>query len=276
MGKQTNENENIAEELEDVLGLNDNGNDSNNTDGSTQKEEQSTNDEKNGDVDSTKEEENTNQDKDKKEEDQNTKTKDTNKVTLTVEQVKINSEIAKIDTKLEDLEKNNTVDTDKFYDNLEEYLSEEEQQLEFDDKKAYLKLVKEKEADYIKSNSKDDEISTLKKEKEDLEKVYARQEGIKEVTAKYSDFNYEEVMAYYDKKLNKEQQEEVFKGAESYADVYENTYMMMTGKEPKEVKSAPAPNIPNVNNVRKENVSDDKLKDGLKTEDEELREALGL
>lgn len=289
MGKN---NENIVDELEDVLGLNNSTEDNNSNDDNTSSSEEKENESENNDAISQERgqsENNTNtqtsEDKKtetqsgklpEKENNQESESKSADTVTLTSEQVKINNEIAKIDTKLEDLEKNNTVDTDKFYDSLDEILTDEEQQLEHEDKAAYLKLIDEKKADYIKSNSKDDEIATLKEEKEDLEKVYARQEGIVEVTAKYPDFNYDTVMDFFENKLNKEQQQEVFNGASSYADVYENTYKMMTGKDTKEVKSTPAPKIPNVNDVRKENVSDDKLKDGLKTEDEELQEALGL
>jgi chromosome segregation ATPase len=253
MGK----NEELVEDIEDVLGLNE--------------EEQANKSENNQE---SKDDDEIDADKNDDKQKEITPPK-TNIITLTAEQVEINKELTKLESKLEELESHN-VDTNEFYDNLEKQLSEEEQQLEFSDKKAYLKIVREKEKEWIAAHSKDKEIEDIKKQKEELEKVYERQEAINQVTSKYPDFNYEEAMSFYQKKLTMEEQEEVLKSSNNYADVYENTYKKMIEKNPKNIKSQTPPDIPNVNNARKENVKSETIKDGFKDDDEILREALGL
>jgi len=90
--------------------------------------------------------------------------------TITDEQITINQDITKLDVKIEQLEAQ-SVDVNTFYANLDDELSEEEQQLELDDKPAYLALVASKAKEYEKKNSNGDEIQKLKDEKEDLNKV---------------------------------------------------------------------------------------------------------
>jgi hypothetical protein len=267
MGSQQ---KNIADNIENVLGLENN----------TNNESKDNNEESKDNNTSSSEENFTGENKEEnveKKEESTTETKDTNNtVTLTTEQVKINSEMAKVDKEIEDLEKDNSVDTDKFYDTLNEILTDEEQQLEHDNKSDYLKLIEKKKQEYIDSNSKDTQIATKKEEKENLQNIYDRQAGMVIVTAKYPDFDFKKTMDYFENKLNKEQQKKVFDGAKSYADVYENTYKIMAGDKEPVIKSKEVPQIPDVNNTRKEPVSNEVVKDGYKNYDEELQAALGL
>lgn len=269
MGKQE---QNLGEEMEDILGLN-SQDDTRETDQTTTDQDGNTPDKETKDADQSTDKDNDADQPSDKDSDDNSKDGDT--LTLTQEQVQINSEIAKIDAQIESMQ-NEEVNTDDFYDNIEEHLSDEEQQLEFDDKKAYLKLVREKEQEYIKEHSKEEDAAKLKEQKDQLQKIYDRQEAIVSVSKKYPEFNFDEAMDFFENKLNKEQQAEVFKGANTYADVYENTYKMMTKQNPKNIHRQKAPDIPNVNNSRREDVPAGALDDGLKSEDEELQEALGL
>lgn len=266
MGKNE---ENIVETLEDVLGLEENKASENDTnEEETKTEEQKKDDNFPGEKEETKKEE-------EKQEEKKEEPKASNTVTLTTEQVKINNEITKLDTQIEDLEKR-VVDVNDFYDDLDNILTDEEQQLEHEDKVAYFKLLDTKKQEYIDSNSKEEEVTKLKEEKQDLQKIYDRQAGIVTVTAKYPDFDYEKVMNHFERKLNAEEKEEVYKDASTYADVYENTYKLMNKETKPKVAEQKAPNIPDVNNIRKEDVNNDSLKSGLTTEEEELRDALGF
>lgn len=264
MGKEKE----IVDEIEDVLGLN----------GSEENPNTTTTDTKDENNSEPKKDENfTGESEPEKQTEKKTTTKTQNStVTLTQEQIKINSEMTKLDSKLEELEKNSTVDTNEFYENLDKHLSDEEQQLEFDDKSAYLKLVNAKEKEYIKSNSKDEEIENIKSQKEELQKVYDRQDAIVGVTAKFPEFNYEKTMEFYQSDLTPRQQQEILDTAKSYEDVYELTYKKYLESNPQNIQTQQAPNIPNVNNVRKETVASKSIENGFKTDDEELQEALGL
>lgn len=196
-------------------------------------------------------------------------------VTLTPEQVDINNEIAKIDVKLENLEKSE-VNLDDFYATLESTLSDDEVQLEFDDKPAYLKIVDKKAKEYVKEHSNVDEIKNLSDKKSELEGIYQRQEGIKAVTQKYPAYNHEIVSDFFANKLTKEEQAKIFDGAQNYEDVYENTYKKYLEKNPVNIEKSTTPDIPDVNSVRKQSVNTNEIKDGFKDEDEQLQEALGL
>jgi len=194
---------------------------------------------------------------------------------VTPEQINIQKDIAKIDVKLEELAKS-TVNMDDFYANIENELSEKEQQLEFEDKSAYMKLVNEKAREYEQKHSNTEELEALAKEKEDLEAVYDRQEAVVSVSAKYPEYNHEEMIKYFNEDLSKSQQEKIFSASKSYADVYENTYKQYIEANPANIKDVKAPDIPNVNNVRKQTATNNDTDDSLMSEDERLKEALGL
>lgn len=194
---------------------------------------------------------------------------------VTQEQIDLNKEMAKLDVKIEELE-SKSVDVDAFYANITDHLTEDEQQLEFDDKPAYMKLVNKKLNAYEKEHAPSDEIEKLKEQKKELEGVYERQSAIIEVSNRYPDYNHEKIMEYFQNDLSKKEQDAIFADSNSYADVYENTYKKFKGVNPTKVKSEKAPNIPNVDKVRKTVTSTKEIGDALADEEEQLKEALGL
>ena len=246
--------EEVVDRLEDMLGLNE----------EIEKKEESQTEDTAGENKSDAEEE-------VKEE----KKEETPTQVVTPEQINIQKDIAKIDVKLEELAKS-TVNMDDFYANIENELSEKEQQLEFDDKSAYMKLVNEKAKEYEQAHSNVEALETLAKEKEELEAIYERQEAIVAVSAKHPEYNHEEMIKYFNEDLSKSQQEKIFAASESYADVYENTYKQYVEANPANIKDVKAPDIPNVNNSRKQAPTNNDTSDSLMGEDERLKEALGL
>jgi len=248
MGKQT---ENIGNELEEILGL-------------EEKEEtiseQDNNDESEKEVASKIE----------------TKENKTTNIIFTPEQLEANKEITKIDLEIEKLQTENTVDIKEFYGSLDTILTDEEQQLEFDDKPAYLELLSAKAQDYIKENSKDKEIEALTDKKAAIEKSNEIRSAITSVTAKHPNYNHEKIIDFYNLHLSENQRETLFADANGYEDLYEIAYREFIKANPENVANAPAPTIPNVNSSRKTNVPNGNLDDGMKTADEELRDALGL
>jgi len=242
------DNKEIVDSLEDMLGISSNENEDTST---TEDKDTSTTEDK--DTSTT--------------EDKDTSTTETNN------QIDINKEVAKIEIKLEELQNNNSVELDDFYDNLDEYLSDEEQELEFENKKEYIKLLREKEDEYIKSNSKDSEIETLQNQKKEYENQLLKDEAISQTVSKYPDFNYDKAMKFFEDKLSKSEQNDIFSKSKSYADVYENTYKKMGGKT---VSSKKAPNIPDVNNTRKDSANNQDVNDAMSDEEREFKEALGL
>ena len=256
MGKEMKED--VVSEMEDLLGL---GEDDIVAD-ATPKEDEA---EDAVSADAKEEEES-----EKKEE-----TKPSNTTLVTDEQLAINREIAKIDLQIEALEKEE-VDVSLFYDNLEDELSEDEQALEFSDKSAYMKLVTQKAKEYEQKHSKADAIEALKEEKKEQEQISARQSAIVDVSTKYPEYNHEKIMNYFNEELSKSEQQKIFEVSESYADVYEKTYLKYSGVNPSNVSQQKAPNIPNVNNSRRESARVDDTDDGLLNEEQMLQDALGL
>ncbi len=221
----------------------------------------------------------------KKDEDKKTEEKSKiNTVNLTENQVEISKELTKIDLELEKLKEGNTADTDSFYDSLDEILSEEEKQLEFEDKKAYFKAIENKRNEYLKKNSNTEKIEELQKTKKALENEYLKEEAFKVLEKKYPDFDFKKAKEFFQKKLSAEEQSEILDSSEDFVDVYEKTYLKMNPEKNKDesenkeknIKSEKAPNIPNVNKLRKEDAHNSKLKDGFKSDNELLQEALGL
>lgn len=194
---------------------------------------------------------------------------------VTQEQITLNKEIAKLDVQIEALS-GSTVNVEAFYDNLETHLSEEEQALEFSDKSAYMKLVSKKAKEYEATQSKQGEINKLLEQKKELELVYERQSAIVEVTAKYPHYDHDKVLNFFLNDLSKSEQDKITQASKSYADVYENTYKKYVAQNPANIHSTPTPNIPNVNNVRKQSVNNSTIDNGFSSHDEQLKQALGL
>ena len=242
------------EDLDDILGLNEDDTSSN--------------------EDENIEDVSTDDTKDTTETKKTTETKDEN-ITLTPAQVEISNEITKIDVKLEEL-KAHEVSEDEFYKTLDDNLSEEEARLQFNDKTAYYKLVNKKLNEYIDSNSKKDEIKELEDSKSYLQEQNEIQASVNQVAQKYPDYDHKAMIEFFKNELPKKAQDEIFASSTTFSDVYEATYKKFKEINPTTIKSEQTPNIPNVNNSRRQDVNPNKLKDGFKSEDEELQEALGL
>ncbi len=282
MGKQTNDTQEtntnetnesmVAKEMEEALGVGESEEQSSSENNNSEK---NTNEDSNSTDSTEKQNDDDKKGDQKQEEKKDTESKNQN-ITLTPTQLEVNKEIAKIEIEIEKLESENSVDTDEFYNSLDTHLTEEEQQLEFDNKSEYLKVVAKKEKEFIKSHSKEEQIQQAKAKKEQLEGVFERQTAITNVVAKYPDYNHETILEYFQKNLSQSEQEKIYEQSSSYEDVYENTYKKYIGSNPKNVKTTPAPKIPDVNDVRKKDIENGKMDEGFKTHDEELREALGL
>lgn len=198
-----------------------------------------------------------------------------NTVTMTPKQVEINKEITKIDGDLETLQAQE-VDMDAFYAGLEEMLTDEEAELEMSDKPAYMKLVAEKAAAYQAEHSNTEKITELSDKKTALEKQHEEESAILSVGEKYPDFDYDKVNEFFANDLTKKEQAAIFEASGSMSDALEKTYKKYLETHPMEIKTAKAPGIPDVSDSRKRTVKPETVEDGFKSEEEQLREALGL
>jgi len=196
-------------------------------------------------------------------------------IILTPEQVSIASEMTKLDIKIEEL-KSHKIDENSFYENLEDMFSEEEAQLEFDDKPAYHKLVASKRDEFLNNNSKEAEIQELELKKEELASINERQSAITEISAKYPQYDHEKMMDFFQNELTKTQQNKIFENSNSYTQVYEGTHKKYIELNPTLMKQTATPDIPNLNNTRHESVKTSQVERMFKSDDEELLEALGL
>jgi len=194
---------------------------------------------------------------------------------VTTEQIQINKDITKLDIQIEALEKQ-TVDLSAFYNNLEDNLTEEEQRLEFSDKSAYMKLVNTKAKEYETNNTNAEALTKLQAQKQELVSMYDIQSAVLEVSKKYPDYNHEKIFNYFKNDLSKTEQDKIMEASDSYTTVYENTYKSFMNLNPANIVTTPAPNIPNINNSRKEAVNDKSISDGLSSHDEKLNKALGF
>lgn len=253
--KKTEETQSIVEDMKSSLGIEDD----------TQEELE----DKKPQEDKPKEEETS-----KKEDDTSKKEKETPNP-IAIEQALVQKEIVKLDLQIEQLQEK-SVDMDSFYSNIEEHLSEDEQALEFDNKSAYMKLINTKAKEFEEKNSNTTAINELAEKKAELEKVYERQDAILRVSKKYPDYNHEKVLNFYENKISKEEQDKIISQSSSYEDVYENTYNLFVQANPTNIKKTPAPNIPNLNNSRREQANNNDVSDGFTSADEKLREALGF
>ncbi len=197
-------------------------------------------------------------------------------ITLTPDQVEIHSEITKLDVAIEKLKDSSEVDMDKFYDGLEDSLSESEIALEVDDRPAYLKLVSKREKEYIKANSNDEKLKELEEKKSGLVEMNSKQEGILEVTSEFPDYDHEKMITFFEDELTKKEQKEIFKDCVSFGDVYKNTYKKFVEVNPKEIKKDSDKPLPNLNNTRRQSATNSEVEDGISSEEDDMRDALGL
>lgn len=84
------------------------------------------------------------------------------------------------------------------------------------------------------------------------------------------------MIEFFEKKLNKEQQDEIFAQSKTYYDVYENTFKLFAQSNKTNIKTQNVPNLPNLNNARRHAVDAAAVDAGLTGEDEKLRAALGI
>lgn len=187
---------------------------------------------------------------------------------LTKEILKIDLEIESLSTKI--------VDVVDFYSKIEDELSEEEQQLEFDNKPAYLKLINEKAKAYESKHSNDTTIAELQAKKEDLLGVQERRNALMSVTAKYPSCDVDKVFEFFTNKLNKEQQDEINTSSNSYAEVYEKTFQKYLESNNINIQQQKAPSIPDINSARRQTLDAGHIEDGLSSEEQKLHEALGI
>ena len=96
------------------------------------------------------------------------------------------------------------------------------------------------------------------------------------MSAKYPDYNHEVMVDYFQNKLSKDEQSQLLDASTSYADMFENTYKKHLESNTANIDTKNAPNIPNVNNSRKENVTPSEISEGTQSHDEQLKQALGL
>lgn len=187
----------------------------------------------------------------------------------------LTKEILKIDLEIEALQ-SKTVDVGDFYSKIEEELSEEEQQLEFSDKPAYLKLINEKAKAYEEKHSPTATIAELESKKAELIGVQERRSALMSVASKYPTIDVDKVFEFFTNKLNKEQQDEIHASSSSYADVYEKTFQKYLESNNINISQQNPPSIPDVNDVRKQILDTAHIDDAMSSEEEKLHEALGI
>jgi hypothetical protein len=187
----------------------------------------------------------------------------------------LTKEILKIDLEIESLQKQ-TVDVGDFYTKIEDELSEEEQQLEFSDKPAYLKIVNEKAKAYEAKHSPAATIAELESKKEELIGVQERRSALMSVASKYPNLDVDKVFEFFTNKLNKEQQDEIHTSSSSYADVYEKTFQKYLESNNINIQQQNPPKIPDVNDVRRQILDTATIEDAMSSEEEKLHKALGI
>ncbi|PID47320.1 MAG: hypothetical protein CR967_04595 [Proteobacteria bacterium] len=266
------QSENLGDKIEETLGLDEQEEETpQNETKKTEEKKSEDEDLEKGKEDKTKEQDDKNGEKDKKQDDIASEKIDF----LNTKYEELLKESAKLDAKIEELSKKE-VDLDDFYDNLDKHLSKEEQELEFEDKAKYLKIITTKAREYAKSKGNEEELEQSKAQKTEYETAIQRVQGIKIAMAKYPDFDYEKAYNFYENELNNKEKEKILLNAKTYADVYILTYEKYKNINPVKVKSQKTPDIPDVNDVRKKEADPKGITNNFKSEEELTKEALGL
>lgn len=197
-------------------------------------------------------------------------------IVVTPVQQDIIKELAKIDIELNNLE-GNTIGEDEFYDNLDEILTDEEKYLQEENPKEYLKLIDSKKQEFFKNNSHEEKKNILLEQKKDLELKNAIEVGVVETTAIYKDYNHIEMQTFWNKKLNKEEQDEILGSSTSTTEVFKKTYEKYLEKSGKklEIKSTPAPNTPDLSKVIKQPIKANQI-DEIDNDNEKYKRGLGV
>ena len=213
-------------------------------------------------------------------ENQTTKTNDednqSKNIVVTPVQQDIIKELAKIDIELGNLE-NSSINEDEFYDKLDEILTDEEKYLLEEKPKQYHKLIDIKKKEFLKNNSNEEKKNVLLEQKKDLELKNAIEVGVVEVTAIYKDYNHIEMQTFWNKKLNKEEQDEILSSSTSTTEVFKKThekYLEKSGKKA-EIKNTPVPNTPDLSKVIKQSIKPTQISE-IDSDEEKYKRGLGV
>jgi hypothetical protein len=113
--------------------------------------------------------------------------------------------------------------------------------------------------------------------KRDLELKNAIEVGVTEVTAIYKDYNHTEMQAFWNKKLNKEEQDEILSSSNSTTEVFKKThekYLEKSGKKA-EIKNTPVPNTPDLSKVIKQSIKPTQISE-IDSDEEKYKRGLGV
>ena len=173
--------------------------------------------------------------------------------TLTIVQ-----EVAKIEAKIETA-KGGSLNVNDFYKNLNNYLTDDEKQLRFeDDQSKYIEAVNTAKEKWTKENSID-----TSKEEEALEKARAAlviSQAIDTILKdpNYKDFNFVKLQNFYHNDLTKKEQAALDKGSDktNLPDYFKKVHDEYKKRNPKNVKNVQAPGIPDVSNASRTAVED--------------------
>ena len=197
-------------------------------------------------------------------------------IIVTPVQQDIIKELAKIDIELGNLE-NVSINEDDFYDKLDDLLTDEWKDLQEENPKKYLKLVDAKKQEFFKNNSNEEKKNILLEQKKDLELKNAIEIGVVEVTAIYKDYNHIEMQDFWNKKLNKEEQDEILNSSNSTTEVFKKThekYLEKSGKKI-EIKNTPVPNTPDLSKVIKQSIKPTQISE-IDSDEEKYKRGLGV
>lgn len=197
-------------------------------------------------------------------------------IIVTPAQQDIIKELAKIDIELGNLE-NVSINEDDFYDKLDDLLTDEEKYLQEENPKKYLKLVDAKKQEFFKNNSNEEKKNILLEQKKDLELKNAIEVGVVEVTAIYKDYKHLEMQDFWNKKLNKEEQDEILNSSNSTTEVFKKTYEKFLEKSGKkiEIKNTPVPNTPDLSKVIKQSIKATQISE-IDSDEEKYKRGLGV
>jgi len=180
---------------------------------------------------------------------------------------------ANIETK-----KTQAPDVKQFYKDIENYLSEDELQLKFeDDPSLYIDAVEKAKEEFLKENTADtkEDEDKLTEVEQRLHTARSVEEVLKDES--YRDFNFKKMADFYQNDLTKKEQIALDKGStkENLVDYFKKIYDEYYKRNPKKIKQVKAPNIPDTTQTSKTSVED---KGQIKKEqdDKKYREKIGF
>lgn len=241
----------------------------NNDNPSNENEENKSNEQKEEDKD-TKQEEN-------KEEENESFTSAKDSSSGVYDTLELTKEIAKLETTLENIGSNKP-DISTFHKNINEYLTEDEQQLLFeDDKSSYFEAVEAAKEKFLKDST------PATQEQEDELKALGQKlvvsKAIDNIVAKpdYKDFNFTKLQKFWNEDLTGAQRRELDKNSkeDNIEEHLISVYKAYRKANPIKIKTSQNPNIPDASKVSKTSISDKKEVDD-KQKDEQVRNKIGF